>query len=298
MRAYAKRLLNPFQGVMQIVCTDHARALSVDGQQWELQYRSQLPESTPAMLPNPTAHHYARVGRWSKHNGLHIYPLHPALKPALVETHCQPLLAYLPSVVLPLPLEDHFEYWLLDENSHLPLALLASECQLEALPHATKRPVWEPLNASQLVIPLTVEEQQLNATPVNYRLGIAVKQRAGQNPQAAWFKRETDGNGQCLASDLQSTIAKLPHHAFPELLLTQQWSKPTLQSLYERYLNQLVPRLLLLKLTLQTRTQLEKLLQPHLHELAQWYRLYPAIADPAYMTALCVQARLRKTHDL
>ena len=39
IRAYSKRMLSPFIGQVQILETGQARALTLDGKNWELQYR-------------------------------------------------------------------------------------------------------------------------------------------------------------------------------------------------------------------------------------------------------------------
>ena len=45
IRAYSKRLLSPFTGLVQIAESDRARALSLEGNDWGIQFRVDEPIS-------------------------------------------------------------------------------------------------------------------------------------------------------------------------------------------------------------------------------------------------------------
>ena len=50
IEAYAKRLTNPFQGLLQIIASPEIRALSFNGKDWEIQFFVETP--TPKAI-NP-----------------------------------------------------------------------------------------------------------------------------------------------------------------------------------------------------------------------------------------------------
>ncbi|MFN3786616.1 MAG: hypothetical protein ACK4RS_07230, partial [Thiothrix sp.] len=160
MEIYAKRLNNPFQGVLQVVVGERVRALSFDGLHWELQFQCDLQQMKPRLkfahtLPR---FQFARIGRWQADEGFKPYPLDPAMSRTEVESHYPPVIAVLEQLRVPLPQDDHYEWWLLDEREQQPLALLAScrhETEIPTL--TTSRPYWHALNASQLPIAYTDE---------------------------------------------------------------------------------------------------------------------------------------------
>jgi hypothetical protein len=76
--------------------------------------------------------------------------------------------------------------------------------------------------------------------------------------------------------------------------LRETWRKPAEQALCERYLQRLAPRLLgLAQLSLADRERLEQMASAYAQEVAQYFHLYPAVANQQRMTALRVEARLR-----
>lgn len=292
VEVYAKRLNNPFQGVLQVVANERVRALSFDGLHWELQFQCDLHQMKPTFAHTLPRFQFARIGRWHATEGFKPYPLDPALSRAEVEIHYHPVVMALAQLRVPLPQDDHYEWWLLDEREQQPLALLASCRREEEIPAlTTSRPCWHSLNASQLPIASTAEETQRGLPPVNYRLEVLVKQRAGQNPQACWFVRNTDGSRQAY----QQMGLSVPH-MFPELLLREDWESGTAQALCERYLQRLAPQLLVLQhLSHAGRDRAEQMASKHVIEMDEHFHLYPCVADPQRMTAWRVEARLRKS---
>lgn len=290
--AYAKRLNNPFQGVLQVVANERVRALSFDGFHWELQLQCDLHRMKPTFAHTLPRFQFARIGRWAAQEGFKPYPLDPALRGAEVEAYCRPVIAALAQVRAPLPQDDHYEWWLLDEREQQPLALLAScrhEAEMPAL--TTTRPCWYALNASQLPIAYTDEEMQRGLPPVNYRLEVLVKQRAGQNPQARWFVRHADGSRQAYQQE-----GLFAAHLFPELLLREDWDNANAQTLCARYLQRLAPQLLVLQyLSHAGRDRAEQMASKHVIEMDEHFHLYPCVANPQRMTAWRVEARLRKS---
>lgn len=284
MKAYAKRLHNPFSGIVQVVASEQIRALSYNGVDWELQFQCHTPRGIQ----------YARIGHWAKQHGFHPYPLDPSIDRDAVETAYRPLVTALETTAIPLPQDDYYEFWLLDETQRQPLALLAS-CRLASeMPQASIHPIWRALNPSQLELCNSPEEERRGAPPASYRLEQNVKDRAGQNPQARWFLRAADGSGQALNATADVLETPLPADYFPPLLLRETWNKPAEQALCERYLQRLAPRLLVLQgLSLASRDRVEQMASHYAQEVAMSFHLYPAVADPQRMTALRVEARLR-----
>ena len=284
MKAYAKRLHNPFSGAVQVVASEQIRALSYNGLEWELQFQCHTPRGIQ----------YARIGRWTKRNGFRPYPLDPSIERDAVESAYRPLVTALETTAVPLPQDDYYEFWLLDEKYRRPLALLAS-CRLASeMPQTSIHPIWKALNASQLDLYNTPEEERRGAPPPSYRLEQNVKQRAGQNPQTRWFLRAADGSGQALNTAAEVLDAHLPADYFPPLLLRETWDNPAEQALCERYLQRLSPHLLMLQgLSLESRDRVEQMASQYAQEVAASFHLYPAVADPQRMTALRVEARLR-----
>ena len=197
MDCYAKRLHNPFNSAVQVVASAQIRALSFNGIDWEFQFQCQTPRGTQ----------YARIGIWSASRGFRPYPLDPSIDRAALEIAYPPIVATLETTPVPLPQDDHYEFWLLDETDHYPLALLAS-CRLPTeMPQARIHPIWKAVSASQLELSNTPEEERRGAPPLSYRLEQNVKDRAGQNPQAQWFLRTPDGAGQLLNAANLSTVS-------------------------------------------------------------------------------------------
>ena len=283
MKAYAKRLNNPFNGIVQIVASDCVRALSFNGVDWELQFRCLTAYGIQ----------YARIGRWESRHGFKPYPLDPSIDRVEVESEYSAVVKALEVTRVPLPQDDVYECWLLDEMDHQPLALLSSCCQVADMRDAGKNPAWKAVSASQLQLVNTPEEERRGVPPVNYRVEQNVKQRAGQNPQARWFLRAADGSGKAVNLDGEAAEA-FPAACFPPLLVREAWRNQAEQALCERYLQRLSPRLLMLQcLPLESRDRVEQMASKYAIEVAGYFHLYPAVADEQRMTALRVEARLR-----
>ncbi len=294
MEAYAKRLLNPFGGLLQVVASEQVRALSFDGRQWELQFLCDMHKMKPNQPGYVPRFQYARIGRWDKDNGFRPYPLDPAIDRDAVESATGEVLMVLAGAQVPLPQDDVFELWLLDEQKHLPLALLAScrqPAEMEGL--QVRYPAWKSISAAQLEVVNTEEEIRRGVPPLNYRLETLVKKRAGQNPVAKWFRRLENGEGQEVTVDGQ-VVGLLSARAFPEYLLREDWDNALAEDLCSRYLHRLAPQLLVLQgLSHVGRDRLEQMASEHVIEMDRLFHLYPAIADKERMTAWRVEARLR-----
>lgn len=284
MNAYAKRLHNPFSGVLQVVANEQIRALSFNGMEWELQFQCVTPRGIQ----------YARIGRWERTAGFKPYPLDPSIDRLAVEAAYLLAVAALETVQVPLPQDDYYEFWLLEDRTRQPLALLASCRQPQEMRQATIHPIWKCISASQLELDNTPEEARRGLPPLSYRLEQQVKGRAGQNPQACWFLRAADLTGQALDKEAQLVGEVLAADHFPPLLVRDTWDKTAEQDLCHRYLQRIAPRLLTLQaLSLESRDRVEQMASGYAQEVAAHFHLYPAVADAQRMTALRVEARLR-----
>lgn len=258
---YSQKLGPPFSGQVQIVESPTYRAMTLDGQDWEIQYVNRA---------------HIRVAKVSAAE-LTSQSYKTELLTADADPHLSELLDYLVDIELPFGARDHFEYWVLDQHEQQPLAMMFSCSSAEQMQKFPSYPDWTALPDSVMPINKTQHEIDAKMAPVNYRLERLVAERAGINKKAAWFdRREHD-----------STL-------FPPFLVRADWPDSDQSGLYSRYLQRQAPRLLMLQgLTRAQRIELEGYCKPHAVEVARFHRLYPEIIDQEQLKALLVQARIR-----
>jgi hypothetical protein len=166
----------------------------------------------------------------------------------------------------------------LDEADEQPLALIFSclrAAEMSLFPH---RPEWTATPAAIMEVPRMPEEEKHYVPPVNYRLEQLVNERAGRHPRARWIKRR---EGQT--------------ESFPACLVREDWESEDGRSLCQRYIERQAPRLLMLHgLKHEDRLRLERYARQNALEVGRFRRLYPAVADDDLMSAICVEARLRR----
>ncbi len=280
IRAYSQRILPPYTGYVQIAESERARALSFDGVSWEIQY---LTANDPATGHQQRIRGYALDRSFIKVAKLLNHQLTPYLLPAFLDStqvaQCiNELSEFLSTADLPFPAADHYEYWLLDAVDESPLALIFSCCDESQMPTYPGQTQWTALPHSKLKIDNTAAEQARNETPVNNRFQGLVAKRAGNKPRAAWFNRtesETD--------------------VFPSLMVREDWQLEADQELCQRYLMRNAPRLLMLQgLPQEDRQRLEIAAKKHAIEVDQNFPLYPEVNDERLMSAIRVEARLRR----
>ena len=283
VRAYSKRLLSPYSGQVQVVEAGSVRAMTMDGEFWEVQLRlapdeQQKRESELQGLP--LRHRHNIIGTIAK-DGRQRLGLPTAYKTAEIYRQLEELADCLARISLPLPAEDRYEYWLLDERDQTPMALIFACTQADQMALYPNRPEWSALPAIRMTVAATIEEQKNRAPPVNYRVERLVNERAGWNPRARWFQR---GPGDTTR--------------FPPLLLTEDWDNEFDHRLCQRYLQRQAPRLLMLHgLGDDDRLRMERAARDNALEVQRFYPAYPKVADEKLMTAIRVEARLRSTTD-
>ena len=298
-QCYGVRRLNPFQGVLQVVQTDRARALSNDGVRWEIQVLAARPEHSwrSGNLHAPVLR-YFRFGSWSSDSGLRQVPLSPIMEIDAMQSASATMVEALPGCLkrLPFPLKDRCELWLLDSNQ-LPLALLASSTDAAHL-EAFKPEPWSatPLREhgfhSATLIRLGVDRREgQNPRTHAERLERLVRDAAGHPPRQGWFERRSDGTG-----SLVNGGRELGSTAFPRLLLRKEWKSAADSGLVSDYLEWCAPWLLTLPdLDDATRSGLERAAQARALEVDARYRLYPRIVHHQLIDAARVEARLRRS---
>ena len=289
IRMFSRRLLLPFVGVVQVAETDNARALSMDGAYWSIQYR--LPRDPRARTdqkkvdPGSTytriiGYNHAAVGT-VKEGRLENHPVHPALDADDVRSATHRLFEAVTSARLPFEAADRYEYWLLDARDETPLALLYTCVDGQEQELTPPRPEWHPMPASELKVEAPEPPQPFYVPPVNYRLEKMVEERAGTKPRAAWFER-TD------ATD----------DDFPPCLIREDWQDEKQKVLCDRYIRRLAPRLLMLPgLPHLVRQRLEQSAREYVFEIERFHALYPEVVDQRLLTAARVEARMRRANS-
>lgn len=282
IQAYSKRLLSPFTGQVQVVSTGLARARTLDGLTWEIQFKHTFmeDEANALQLPeNAPRHRYVNIA-FLKEGEVQRVPVPPYIDRQQTDEQLALLTDYLEKLELPLPPADAHEYWLLDEDEQ-PLALIFSCVDADEMPAFPQKLQWTATPASIIKVPSLPEEEQHYVPPVNYRLEQLVNERAGKHPQARWIRRR-DG----LSED------------FPPLLVREDWDSEEAQQLCRRYIERLSPRLLMLHgLDNESRLHLEGQAKNYVMEVDRFFYLYPEVVDDKSMSAMRVEARLRKAAD-
>ncbi len=266
IRTFSKKLLPPYSGQVQVAESNTYRALTIDGQIWEIQYVKRS---------------HVRVATLSSKE-INTYAANPALmQQEIVDDQIIEMLGFLAQVSLPFPSADHYEYWLLDAAEEKPLALIFSCTESTQIEKFPARAEWTALPAAVMPVVKTEAEEKDQTPPVNYRLELLVSERAGTKRKAAWFNRDDHDHGK-----------------FPACLIREDWPDSASQALCLRYIERQAPRLLMLhELTETTRSRLESYSRSQAMEVARFSHLYPEIVDQELINSLRVEARLRSATE-
>lgn len=278
MRTYSKRLLSPFVGLVQVAETPRARAVSLDGKNWAIQYS--LKEHPELQKASSDAGLYAQfvLVATIESGELKTRGLHPFLDPEAVKPAIDAFFEVVPHAQLPFAAADRYEYWLLDGTDGAPLALLHSCVDEEDMTLYPRRPSWIAMPAAQLEVPAPEESHATYVPPVNYRLQKLVEKRAGVKPRSTWFDR-----------------SRPAREDFPPCLIRDAWENEDQQGLCDRYIQRLAPRLLMLQgLPLSVRQRLELAARDHVFDVERFYPLYPEVIDKGLLTAARVEAQFRR----
>jgi len=279
IQAYSKRLLCPFIGQAQIVESGQLRALSLDGDNWEVQFKITLDDtgsSNPYLQENTRKHSYIRVAV-IRPSRIDRNPVPSHLDYQMINAQVEKLAGFIEDITVPLPPADLYEYWLLDETDEQPLALIFSCVTADEMPSFPQRLEWTATPASVMKVDTLPEEEEIYTPPVNYRLEQLINERAGKHPKARWIKRR------------EGMV-----ETFPPLLVREDWDSEEGQQLCQRYIERQAPRLLMLHgLVHEDRLRLEGYARQNALEVDSFFCLYPEVADDKIMSAIRVEARLR-----
>lgn len=297
---YSERILNPFRGVMNVISTGKADAVTIDGVNWDLyihdNFGSHLddPEEFANIeLPD------IRYGDWCKKNGLRRAPVLPSYHYDEIQQAGEALMeAVIESAQkIPFSFNDNHELWLLDEENLQPLALIDSVCCENELYTPTTL-LWKAGNRCRRYFNSNVipdVEQETHADILNQ----LVNARAGNNPGAQWFLRKEDAYG--LGMDVINIDNKyigrsMSPRMFPRMFIEQQWDNDSECALFNEFINWLSPWLLLMDfLSDSQRKVFEKSARQHALLVDEMHLLYPKVIDEKNIKAARVEAALRKT---
>lgn len=294
---YSIRRLAPFLGMTEVIDTGEARAVSVDGLNWQIQMRCQAHAAKWGRLDQrEPVWRYARVGAWSPSEGLHRLPLDPALDTQDIERCAQALLGTLASKrrQVPFPPRDRIEWWLLDAADKRPLALLASAVDERSLPQTPTGTEWIPMRPDE-TSPVPGRDHGLHPQALTALVGRA----AGKPASAQWFRRIENGDGVGLTGVHLEPVLRgreLPRASFPVLLLREDWENPAERALIQDFFNWQAPWLLTLpKLSPNLRDRLEHAACARPLAVDAVHRLYPRILNPDLINQALIEAALRQS---
>lgn len=270
---YALRRFTPYQGMVQVVDVGAARAYSTDGRHWTVR------------LQNPNAHAAAFSGT----------------TPANVADDLMQALNERPP--LPFPQQDCIELWLLDKTTGLPLALVKTRRSLEEM-EEVQDPSWRPFLSADSGFCCAMLEARQKARPGRHTfvsraqdvLEREVNLAARPLPALQWFQRLDDGSGigwGGLRVEPHWGGRRLPREAFPELLVSDNWSDDTLCALVRDYHAWHAPLLLAHQnLSPVTRRWLETAARQRPLRLLDNYAMFPEVLDHDAMQVALVSAKL------
>ena len=295
---YSQRLLNPYRGIMNVISVGDAEAVSIDGVNWTIYLRDDELHANSYDAAECEILDI-RYGTWSSKQGLRRGPLLSTQDIRSIEVTGQQVLAIVQQMApeAPFPLRDHYELWLMDRTTRVPLALLDSVCDPGDLVQV-ECPCWMVSRASHKAFRSQTASTGQKCSDAEYFASI-INEAAGESPKALWIYRGEDGHGRILAqkeelpSEMDTTLAT---HAFPELLVSNDWEGATVDEvdLAFEFCEWQAPWLLLMQgITDKTREWLEPLACRQAETLASQYHMYPKILDEDRINAALVEALLR-----
>jgi hypothetical protein len=301
VNCYSQRLVNPFRGILSVVETEDADAVSSDGLHWALYIHGETEDVRMSdgslrdvVLPD------IKFGDWSAKDGLKRSPVRNVADLDRLDAIGSHLLEAVKHATgqLPFPLRDQDELWLLDSDDR-PFALLCVAVN-ESERETPRTLVWRPGEIAKTRFASNHELVCVDRS-AGQVVEDLVNAASGTSPRAQWFWRSSDGSG--VGQDgvaIDSTIMgrTLAAGEFPPLLLGTAWASPRERALLEEFLDWQAPWLLQLQhLDRETRARLEQLAVNRPCDVAMCHRLYPEVIDADRITAARVEAQLRGALD-
>lgn len=189
---YSQRILNPFRGVMNIITTGEADAVTTDGINWSLYTRDTFDahNNEPEEFSNIEMPEM-RFGVWNSATGLKRASALPSYHYEEIQAIGKRLMQAVHEYAekIPFVFTDKYEFWLLDGHSHEPLALLDSVCSKEEI-HDQGSLHWKAgIRCREYfisnVMP-SIDNKESHADLLNQLVNAC----AGKNPGAQWFIRK------------------------------------------------------------------------------------------------------------
>jgi hypothetical protein len=299
---YSQKILNPFRGVMNIISTGGADAVTIDGINWTLYIHDTFdcPTDDPEEffeieMPD------IRFGDWNKKSGLQRSPLIASYHYNEIQAIGNVLLEAVQQYAdqCPFTFEDKYELWLLDNNNE-PLALLDSVC-FENEIHMPDNLTWEAgLRCKQEFLKeYSILDEHINTA--GDLLNLLINQRAGKKPAAQWFYRDQFKYGKGLNGvnlNYKFVGRELSARLFPKMLIQQQWQDETNKSVIDAFIHWLSPYLLVLDFLRDAqRETLELTAKNHALLVDKMYLLYPKVINQQAINAARVEAMMRKSNQ-
>jgi hypothetical protein len=286
VRSYARRRVNPFLGVMQVVEAEAGRALSCNGVVWEILVRATQGRYQAGVGRDDKKKTYYRFGMWSMDDGLMKRANSPAADQDYFELakKCETLIEHVRERhhQIPFDLEDNLELWLFDQFNQQPLALLASLTP-GASPPSPEPGYWTSCTGASG----SLSQRRF---PQARELETQVMQRAGFNIKKHWIGRISGGDG-----IVQNTGRRISVDQFPVLLLDENWLHDEERHRADEYIKWISPSLLTLQhLDNDTRARIENSLNIQAISIEHHWRLYPEIINQKLLKAARVQSQLEK----
>lgn len=291
VECYAQRLLNPFRGTMHTIKYEAAEAVTLDGVHWDIYV------CNDTLLEGLDVNRWTQVtdirfGAWSAQGGLKRGPIYPSDDFLQMEEMGAIVYQYLTQVhrKVPFPLRDHYELWLLDEDSQ-PLALLNSVVEENAIDLDTAIEWRAGYVARDHFVSDAIAKPGMPAADYLTR---RINARAGEQPAAQWFLREQDGSGLGLQGIACAAVLegrRLPAAAFPPLLLAADWMDEAHRQLIADFHAWQSPWLLALPgIDIELRGELEQHARSQASVVEKLHRLYPETVDEKTIKAALVEA--------
>lgn len=286
---------------MNIISIGGADAVTIDGSNWILYVYDNFdcPTDDPQEffeieMPD------IRFGDWNKETGLRHSPLIASYHYNEIHSIGSVLLEAVEQYAdaCPYPFADKYELWLLDENTNEPLALIDSVCK-ETEIQPPRKITWEAGFRCKHEFLKAFSSTDKSLSSAAEVLNTMVNQRAGKRPAAQWFHRNRFDYGKGLNGiNLQAHLEnrELSPRLFPKMLLQQQWSHNSDETLIDAFINWLSPCLLVLDFLRDSqRETLERSAKQYALLVDQMYPLYPKVIDQQAIHAARVEARMRKS---
>lgn len=299
---YAKRLLNPFTGIAQIVETQDARAISTDGINWRLHIKSAIYKMPWRSLVVPHSYdQYLVYGVWSREEGTARVPIHPTLYEEHVENNATRLISALSeySQDVPFACRDNLELWLLESRQKKPFALIDSKTEHSDFSISSTLSWSATETDADFTTGAFPSRQKHTPGQLSARdmLAELVRKHTGSKPMAIWVERYPDRSGRIVHTNSAEPALEnmlLEPEQFPEFFLHADWRDDDSQHLFDDYIIWLSPALLMLpSLEPHQRQELEKMAASRPREVLKHYRLYPDIFDRELINRVLVEAKLR-----